>query len=246
MPRVWSASSPRSPRRLRGRCGSASMPSSCTAAHGYLLHEFLSPFSNMRNDTYGGSAENRMRFPLEVTRAVRAAVPRSIALGARITGSDWAEGGLRCDDAVAFAAALEAAGLDYVCVSSGGNVATARSPLSPGYQVPFAAKVKAATGLVTRAVGLIATPEQAEAIVAEGHADFIAHGPRLPRRCAVGVARGRAPGRSGCLSAPVRTRVARAPGPARPSCGPHRGSAAPQTPSPPMFLRAIVGRGESA
>ena len=144
------------------------------AAHGYLLHEFLSPFSNKRNDTYGGSAENRMRFPLEVTRAVRAAVPRTIALGARITGSDWAEGGLTVDDAVAFAAALEAAGLDYVCVSSGGNVATAKIPLSPGYQVPFAAKVKAATGLVTRAVGLIAAPEQAEAIVAEGHADFIA------------------------------------------------------------------------
>ena len=144
------------------------------AAHGYLLHEFLSPFSNKRNDNYGGSAENRMRFPLEVTRAVRAAVPRTIALGARITGSDWAEGGLTVDDAVAFATALEAAGLDYVCVSSGGNVATAKIPLSPGYQVPFAAKVKAATRLVTRAVGLIATPEQADAIVAEGHADFIA------------------------------------------------------------------------
>jgi 2,4-dienoyl-CoA reductase-like NADH-dependent reductase (Old Yellow Enzyme family) len=144
------------------------------AAHGYLLHEFLSPFSNKRTDNYGGTAENRMRLPLEVARAVRAVVPRSIALGARITGSDWADGGLAVDDAVAFAAALEAAGADYVCVSSGGNIAAAKIPLAPGYQVPFAAKVKAATGLVTRAVGLIAAPEQAEAIVADGQADFVA------------------------------------------------------------------------
>ena len=144
------------------------------AAHGYLLHEFLSPFSNKRTDSYGGSAESRMRFPLEVARAVRAVVPRSIALGARITGSDWVDGGLTVEDAVAFAAALKAAGVDYACVSSGGNVATAKIPLSPGYQVPFAAKVKAATGIVTRAVGLIAAPEQAEAIVVGGQADCIA------------------------------------------------------------------------
>ena len=144
------------------------------AAHGYLLHEFHSPLSNRRTDHYGGSSENRMRLPLEVTRAVRAVVPRTIALGARITGSDWADGGLTVDDAVAFAAALKAAGTDYVCVSSGGNAAQAKIPLSPGYQVPFAAKVKSATGLATRAVGLIAAPEQAEAILAEGQADFIA------------------------------------------------------------------------
>jgi 2,4-dienoyl-CoA reductase-like NADH-dependent reductase (Old Yellow Enzyme family) len=143
-------------------------------AHGYLLHEFLSPLSNRRTDAYGGSTENRMRFPLEVARAVRAVVPATTALGARITGSDWTDGGLTIDDAVAFAKALKAIGTDYVCVSSGGNVSTAKIPLVPGYQVPFAAKVKAAAGIVTRAVGLIATPEQAEAIVAEGQADFIA------------------------------------------------------------------------
>jgi len=143
-------------------------------AHGYLLHEFLSPVSNRRNDAYGGSAENRMRLPLEVMQAVRGVVPRTIALGARITGSDWADGGLTVDDAVAFAKALKGIGTDYVCVSSGGNVATAKIPLAPGYQVPFAAKVKAATGIATRAVGLIATPEQAEAIIAEGQADFVA------------------------------------------------------------------------
>jgi 2,4-dienoyl-CoA reductase-like NADH-dependent reductase (Old Yellow Enzyme family) len=143
-------------------------------AHGYLLHEFLSPFSNRRSDAYGGSAENRMRFPLEVMQAVRAAVPGTIALGARITGSDWADGGLTVDDAVAFAKALKKIGVDYVCVSSGGNVSTAKIPVAPGYQVPFAAKVKAGAGIVTRAVGMIAAPEQAEAIVAEGQADFVA------------------------------------------------------------------------
>jgi NADPH2 dehydrogenase len=115
-----------------------------------------------------------MRFPLEVVRAVRAVVPRTIALGARITGSDWADGGLVVGDAIAFAHALKEAGLDYVCVSSGGNISHAKIPLGPGYQVPFAAKVKAATGLATCAVGLIATPEQAEAILAAGEADFVA------------------------------------------------------------------------
>ena len=144
------------------------------AAHGYLLHEFLSPLSNKRTDGYGGSAANRMRFPLEVARAVRAVVPATIALGARITGSDWVEGGLVVEDAVAFATALKEAGLDFVCVSSGGNAANAKIPLAPGYQVPLASKVRAGSGLVTRAVGLIAAPEQADAVVAEGHADFVA------------------------------------------------------------------------
>ncbi|MEZ0302837.1 MAG: NADH:flavin oxidoreductase/NADH oxidase [Hyphomicrobiaceae bacterium] len=143
-------------------------------AHGYLLHSFVSPLSNFRKDNYGDSLENRMRFPLEVARAVRVAVPRSIALGARITGTDWADGGLGAEDAVAFAAALKGAGLDYICVSGGGAVPNVRIALGPGYQVPYAAKVKAATGIVTRAVGLIATPEQAEAIVASGQADCVA------------------------------------------------------------------------
>jgi 2,4-dienoyl-CoA reductase-like NADH-dependent reductase (Old Yellow Enzyme family) len=115
-----------------------------------------------------------MRFPLEVARAVRAVVPKRVALGARITGTDWADGGLGADDAVAFAAALEAAGLDYVCVSGGGAVPNVKIALGPGYQVPFAAKVKAATGIATRAVGLIVTPDQAQDIVASGQADFVA------------------------------------------------------------------------
>jgi 2,4-dienoyl-CoA reductase-like NADH-dependent reductase (Old Yellow Enzyme family) len=143
-------------------------------AHGYLLHSFVSPLSNRRQDAYGGSLQNRMRFPLEVARAVRAVVPRSVALGARITGTDWAEGGLTGEDAVTFAAALEAAGLGYICVSGGGAVPQVKVPLAPGYQVPFAAKVKAGTRLATRAVGLIVTPEQAEQVIASGQADCVA------------------------------------------------------------------------
>lgn len=143
-------------------------------AHGYLLHEFLSPLSNLRTDTYGGSREARMRFPLDVARAVREAVPRNVALGARITGTDWAEGGLTADDAVPFAAALKAAGHDYVCVSGGGVVPKMQIPLGPGYQVPMAAKVRAETGIVTRAVGLIVDPAQADGIIASGQADCVA------------------------------------------------------------------------
>ena len=157
-------------------------------AHGYLLHSFMSPIANHRSDDYGGSAAARLRFPLEVARAVRAVVPRSLPLGARITGTEWVEGGLAPDDAVTLAKALKEAGLDFVCVSSGGITAEVmrggtgldqrqpgvRIPLGPGYQVPFAEKVRREAGIPTRAVGLIATPQQAEAIVAEGKADMIA------------------------------------------------------------------------
>jgi NADPH2 dehydrogenase len=143
-------------------------------AHGYLLHSFISPISNRRKDEYGGSLEQRMRFPLEVATIVREAVPAGIPVGARITGQDWVEGGLTVDDAVATAKALKLVGFDYVCVSSGGVTADAKVAFAPGYNVPFAEKVRREAGIATRAVGLIATPKQAEAIVAGGKADMIA------------------------------------------------------------------------
>jgi 2,4-dienoyl-CoA reductase-like NADH-dependent reductase (Old Yellow Enzyme family) len=145
-------------------------------AHGYLLHGFMSPLSNKRTDQYGGSFENRMRFPLSVARAVRAVVPRGKPLGARITGSDWREGGLTPDDAVAIAKSLKAEGLDLVDVSSGGVAADIRNPGERGYNVAIAARVKREAGIATRTVGLIVDPEQAEAIVAQGQADMVSIG----------------------------------------------------------------------
>ena len=141
------------------------------SAHGYLLHQFLSPLSNRRRDAYG---EDRMKFPLEVARAVRQVWPKDRALGARISGSDWIEGGLGPDDAVAYAQALERAGFDYVCVSSGSLAAHAQVKVAPGYQVVFAEKVKKSVTMKVRAVGMIADPAQAEAILAEGKADMVA------------------------------------------------------------------------
>jgi 2,4-dienoyl-CoA reductase-like NADH-dependent reductase (Old Yellow Enzyme family) len=141
------------------------------SAHGYLLHQFLSPLSNRRKDAYG---EDRMKFPLEVARTVRGVWPKDRALGARISGSDWMEGGLGPDDAVAYARALERAGFDYVCVSSGSLVGHAQVNVAPGYQVGFAEKVKKSVSMKVRAVGMIADPAQAEAIVAEGRADMVA------------------------------------------------------------------------
>ena len=148
-------------------------------AHGYLLHGFLSPLSNKRTDQYGGSLENRMRFPLSVARAVRAVVPKEVPLGARITGSDWRDGGLTPDDAVATAKALKAEGLDFLCVSSGGVALDIRNPSDLGYNLPMAGRVKREAGIATRAVGLIVTPEQAEAAVATGAADMVALGRAL-------------------------------------------------------------------
>ena len=143
-------------------------------AHGYLMHSFISPLSNKRTDQYGGSFENRMRFPLSVARAVRAVVPKSVPLGARISAVDWREGGLTPDDAVAVGKALKAEGIDFVCISSGGALADIRTPTDPGYNVPVAERVKKEAGIATRAVGMIVKPEQAEAIVAGGKADSVA------------------------------------------------------------------------
>ncbi len=146
------------------------------AAHGYLLHQFMSPLANHRTDAYGGSLENRLRFPLEVAAALREVLPRDKCLGARITASDWMEGGAGPEVAVALARALKALGYDYVCVSSGGLVPAAKIVAGPGYQLPFAAQVKREAGIATRAVGMIADPAQAENVIASGQADMVALG----------------------------------------------------------------------
>ena len=143
-------------------------------AHGYLLHEFLSPLSNRRTDEYGGSLQNRLRFPLEVIAAMRAAWPAEKPMGARITGTDWMPDGFSIDDAVVFARELKSLGVDYVCVSSGGVSLKAQIPIGPGYQVPLAERIRRDAGIVTRAVGLIVEPGQAERIVSEGKADMVA------------------------------------------------------------------------
>ncbi len=145
-------------------------------AHGYLLHNFISAISNRRSDEYGGSLENRLRFPLEVARAVRAALPKTHALGARITGTDWREDGVDIDQAVALASALKAEGFDYVCVSSGGNAPGLKIPVGPGYHLPYAEAVRRRAGIATRAVGMIADPHQAEAALTDGQADMVALG----------------------------------------------------------------------
>ena len=133
----------------------------------------MSPISNKRTDQYGGSLENRLRFPLSIARAVRTVVPKTVVLGARITGSDWREGGLTPDDAVAISRALKGEGIDFICISSGGVAADIRNPTVPGYNVPIAARVKREANIPTRTVGLIVRPEHAEDIVAKGEADMV-------------------------------------------------------------------------
>ena len=155
-------------------------------AHGYLLHEFLSPLSNRRDDEYGGSPENRMRFPLEVFDAVRAAFPADHAVSMRVSGTDWADGGWDIDQTIAFARALEARGCAAMHVSSGGLTPAQQIPVGPSYQVPLARAVKKATRMPVIAVGLITEFEQAEAVVGTGDADLIAlartilYNPRWP------------------------------------------------------------------
>jgi 2,4-dienoyl-CoA reductase-like NADH-dependent reductase (Old Yellow Enzyme family) len=143
------------------------------AAHGYLLHSFLSPLSNQRTDEYGGSLENRMRFPLEVFDAVRAAFPADKAVTVRVSATDWHDGGWDIEQTIEFAKALDLRGCDAINVSTGGLHIDQTIPLSPSYQVPFARAVKAAVKMPVVAVGLITEPAQAEAIVATGDADLI-------------------------------------------------------------------------
>jgi 2,4-dienoyl-CoA reductase-like NADH-dependent reductase (Old Yellow Enzyme family) len=143
-------------------------------AHGYLLHQFLSPLSNRRGDDYGGSLGNRMRFPLEIYDVVRAAFPAERPVSMRVSGTDWAAGGWDIAQTVAFAGALKARGCSAVHVSSGGTTPAQQIPVGPNYQVPLARAVKAATNLPTIAVGLVAGYDQAEAIIGTGDADLVA------------------------------------------------------------------------
>ena len=144
-------------------------------AHGYCLHQFLSPLSNHRTDEYGGTMEKRRRFPLEVFEACRAVWPRDKAMGMRLSCIEWVEGGLTLEDTVETARQLKALGCDFVDCSSGGNSPAQKIKVEPGYHVPFAARVRKDAGIKTWAVGIITEPEQAERIVASGQADCTAH-----------------------------------------------------------------------
>jgi 2,4-dienoyl-CoA reductase-like NADH-dependent reductase (Old Yellow Enzyme family) len=143
------------------------------AAHGYLIHEFLSPLSNQRHDDYGGSFENRTRLVREIAAAVRGEWPEQLPLFARISATDWVDGGWDIEQSVELARRLKPLGVDLIDCSSGGNVATAKIPIGPGYQVPFAERIRRDAQILTGAVGLITTPEQAEQIVSSGQADAV-------------------------------------------------------------------------
>jgi 2,4-dienoyl-CoA reductase-like NADH-dependent reductase (Old Yellow Enzyme family) len=143
------------------------------AAHGYLLHEFLSPISNRRNDQYGGSLENRMRFPLRIAERLRGVIPEQLPLFVRISATDWVEGGWDVDQSVEFARQLKRLGVDLIDVSSGGMVPYARIPMAKGYQVPFARRIREGADIRTGAVGLITDPHHADEIVTGGDANMV-------------------------------------------------------------------------
>ncbi len=163
------------------------------AAHGYLLHEFLSPLANTRTDRYGGSLENRMRFPLAVYDAVRAAFPAERPVGVRVSATDWVEGGWDLDETVTFAKALQDRGCAYIHVSTGGLSPEQKIPVGPKYQVRFAARIRAETAMPTMTVGLITDPHEAEAIIAGGEADLVSlargmlYDPRWPWHAAAAL-----------------------------------------------------------
>ncbi len=160
------------------------------AAHGYLLHSFLSPLSNRRNDEYGGSLENRLRLPLRMAAAVREVWPESKPLWVRLSATDWAEGGWDIEQSVLLAQSLKLLGVDLIDVSSGGLVPQQRLVAGPGFQVPFAARIRHQAGVATGAVGMITTSEQAQSVIAEGSADVVLlaremmRDPYFPRRAA--------------------------------------------------------------
>jgi 2,4-dienoyl-CoA reductase-like NADH-dependent reductase (Old Yellow Enzyme family) len=143
------------------------------AAHGYLLHEFLSPLSNLRTDDYGGSFENRIRMVCEVVKAVQANWPENLPVFIRISATDWVEGGWTIEDSVELSKVLKSMGVDLIDCSTGGNISHVKIPITPGYQVPFSKKIKSSTGILTGAVGLITDAVQAENILNNQEADLV-------------------------------------------------------------------------
>jgi 2,4-dienoyl-CoA reductase-like NADH-dependent reductase (Old Yellow Enzyme family) len=174
------------------------------SAHGYLSHEFLSPLSNRRTDRYGGSFENRIRFLMETVRAVRAAWPEELPLAVRLSCTDWAPGGWDLEQSVELARRLKAEGIDLVDCSSGGLVPGARIPVGPGFQVPFAERIRRESGLATAAVGVITAPALADEIVRNGRADLVLlarellRDPNWPLRAALAL------GHKAALAPPVQ------------------------------------------
>lgn len=150
-------------------------------AHGYLLNEFLSPLTNKRKDEYGGSLENRMRFPLQVAKKTRELWPQKWPVFVRISSVDWVEGGWTLEDSIIFCSKLKDLGIDLIDCSSGGSVPDAKIKSGPGYQVPFSEKIRKAVSILTGAVGIITTAEQAEKILQSEHADIILLGRELLR-----------------------------------------------------------------
>jgi 2,4-dienoyl-CoA reductase-like NADH-dependent reductase (Old Yellow Enzyme family) len=151
------------------------------SAHGYLLHEFLSPLSNERQDLHGGPLENRMRMLLRVTDRVRKIVPDELPVFVRISATDWVDGGWDIEQSVALARALKDLGVDLVDVSSGGSVPRAHIPIGSGYQVPFARRIREEADIMTGAVGLISAPQQADEVITAGDADLVLLGRELLR-----------------------------------------------------------------
>ena len=174
------------------------------SAHGYLSHEFLSPLTNQRTDRYGGGFDNRIRFLLETTRAVRAVWPERLPLAVRISCTDWVPGGWDIEQSIELARRLKAGGVDLIDCSSGGTVPDAKIPVGPGYQVPFAERIRKEAAIATAAVGMITTPAQADEIVRQGRADLVLlareflRDPYWPMRAA------RALGHPAAVSTPVQ------------------------------------------
>jgi 2,4-dienoyl-CoA reductase-like NADH-dependent reductase (Old Yellow Enzyme family) len=174
------------------------------AAHGYLGHQFLSPLSNRRTDAYGGSFDNRIRFVLETARAIRAVWPEKLPLTVRLSCTDWVEGGWELEQSIELARRLKAKGVDLIDCSSGGGVATAKIPLDPGYQVPFAERIRRDAGMATAAVGLITDPEQADRIVRNGQADLVLLAREFLRDAYWPLHAAKALGQSAALTPPVQ------------------------------------------